>query len=44
MTDGAPLSMTGRGGWGAPSGSFRPKNSTDHINISQAVLRLVGHK
>lgn len=45
MTDGAPLSMTGRvvvGG--AAAGSFGPKNSTDYINISQAVLRLLGHK
>lgn len=46
MTDGAPLSMTGRvvGGGGAAAGSFGPKNSTDYINISQAVLRLLGHK
>lgn len=29
---------------GAAAGSFGPKNSTDYINISQAVVRLVGHK
>lgn len=40
MTDGAPLSMTG----GAAAGSFGPKKSTDHINISQAVPRPLGHK
>lgn len=28
----------------AAAGSFGPKNSTDYINISQAVVRLVGHK
>lgn len=40
MNDGAHLSMTG----GAAAGSFGPKNSTDYININQAVVRLVGHK
>ena len=34
----------GGGGGGAAAGSFGPKNSTDYINISQAVLRLLGHK